>query len=137
MSFIFSNEEMKVIQENADRIRDMLMDEIDRRAHEMYEQLISSAEDKNKKNCHDGYRRITVLFDPRAKVDNLDYVTVVTEPENDDEAMNDTVALLLAASKKLSASCPAMDGEKYCTDLLSMTEAHMKATILEQLIGGI
>lgn len=137
MSFIFSNEEVKVIQENADRIRDMLMDEIDRRAHEMYEQLISSAEDENKKNCHDGYRRITVLFDPRAKVDNLDYVTVVAEPENDDEGMNDTVALLLAAAKRLSESCPAIDGEAYCTDLLSLTESHMKATILEQLIGGI
>lgn len=81
-------------------------------------------------------RTIIVTYDPAGDVDDIDYVNVTVEPENDADGANDNIALLLAAAKILARTCPGIDEEAYGGMLLEGTEDWMKSVVLDALIGG-
>lgn len=89
----------------------------------------------NDDNCFN--REIVVNYNSESDFENLDAVSVVTYPDDDDQGVNDAIALLYAAAQRLSETCPAVNGEAYCEELLKTTEQFMRSTVLTQLLGGV
>lgn len=81
-------------------------------------------------------RKITVVYDPDGDANSLDYVEVSASPEDDEQGANDNIALLLAAAKILTKTCPGVDESVYGTDLLGLTEDYMAGLVLKTILGG-
>ena len=90
----------------------------------------------HEKQIYGGCRKLTVYYNPAGDPEDLDYVRLVVEPENDEEGGNDSIALILAAAKRLADTSPAIDEDSLGTELLSVAEDFVKMAVLEQLIGG-
>lgn len=99
-------------------------------------QTVCEEEELSWNDCDCFNREIVVNFDSESDFDNLDAVRVEAYPDDEDQGMNDAVALLYAAAKRLSETCPAVDGEAYCEELLKTTEHRLRYTVLTQLLGG-
>lgn len=111
--------------------------EVDRRAQEKFDKMLSETHVQTKNMIPDGYRKVTVVYDPHGNETSIDFVRINVEPENDEEAVADSVALLLAAAKRFAQACPSVDERVLGQDFLGYLNDYMTGLVMSRILGGM